>query len=172
MKSAIMKMNILMMAVLCCMAVSCSKIADLINMNKGDHAAVVDGKSYNLANGYWESSDNEVHLYFTNMDMTNMTSMPERVEMLTLNIDGKATSIQEGDHTGDMEFWSMSPATESYDAMAYGNVNVTISLDDSGYTVTIPEITVDSYEGGFDSAVRKVPFTFKYIGQLEYYSFE
>lgn len=151
--------------------VSCSKIGN--QGNNGDKAAIVDGTSYNLTKGYWGYEYDEASLYFTNMDLFNMTTIPERVEMLTVNIDGKATNIQAGTHKGYMEFWSMNPSTEQYYTATYGNVTVIIAQDGSNYTVTIPEIIVESYEGDIydKDNVKKVPFSFRYTGPLERYAF-
>lgn len=162
----------LIMVVTCSMMVSCSNEDGDETGGGGDKAIVVNGKVSKLNHGYWEADEGEVHMYFSNVDMLNMSSLPKKVEMLTMNIEGRATSIQTGTHRADIEYWSVNPETNTYNASADGNVDVTITKNGSEYTITIPETTVRYYEGEDEYNYKTVPFTFSYTGRLVYAQFE
>lgn len=173
MKQMLRSLTMLIMVVTCSMMVSCSNEDGDETGGGGDKAIVVNGKVSKLNHGYWEADEGEVHMYFSNVDMLNMSSLPKKVEMLTMNIEGKATSIQTGTHRAYIEFWSMNPVEETYNGSAYGNVNVVITKNGSEYTVTIPETTVRYVEGdGDEDNSKPVPFTFKYTGRMLYYYFD
>lgn len=173
MKHVLRNLAMFMMVVACGIITSCSNedgdAADAAGGagGAGDKSAVVNGKVSKLNYGFWETHDGEVSLYFSNVDMLNMSSLPKKVEMLTMNIEGRATSIQTGTHRADIEYWSVNPETNTYNASADGNnVDVTIAKNGSEYTITIPETTVRYYEGEDKHNYKTVPFTFSYTGRL------
>ena len=172
MKHVLRNLAMFMMVVACGIITSCSN-EDGDAGGAGDKSAVVNGKVSKLNYGFWETHDGEVSLYFSNVDILNMSSLPKKVEMLTMNIEGRATSIQTGTHRAYIEYDSLNPASETYfNFCAYGNVDVTIAKNGSEYTITIPETTVRYYEGEDEYNYKTVPFTFSYTGRLVYAHFD
>lgn len=171
MKHVLRNLAMFMMVVACGIITSCSN-EDGDAGGAGDKSAVVNGKVSKLNYGFWETHDGEVYLHFSNVDILNMSSLPKKVEMLTMNIEGRATSIQTGTHRADIEYWSVNPETNTYNASADGNVDVTIAKNGSEYTITIPEATVRYYEGEDEYNYKTVPFTFSYTGRLVYAHFD
>ena len=178
MKHVLRNLAMFMMVVACGIITSCSNEDDDAGGaggagGAGDKSAVVNGKVSKLNYGFWETHDGEVSLYFSNVDILNTSSLPKKVEMLTMNIEGRATSIQTGTHRAYIEYNSLNPASETYfNFCAYGNVDVTIAKNGSEYTITIPETTVRYYEGEDRDNYKTVPFTFSYTGRLVLAQFE
>ena len=174
-KSIFSWMTIVLMAFVCAGFTACGSDDDDNDgcSGGGSKSAKVNGQSYNLAYGFWDTRGNYTCFEFSNVDLRNPSSWPEKIDMLYFNVDG-ITSPQPGTYNGvGIEIYSFNSKKEGvYYPGASGIVNLTIAKSGNNYTFTIPETTINYYSNGNVDESTRVPFSFSWTGSLTYYDFD
>ena len=171
-KNILSWMTIMLMAFVCVGFAACGDDDDN-GGGSGAGSMKFNGKSYNLAYGFWQpesssSGSKYTSFEFANFDLTtkNPSAIPARADMMYFNISG-ISSPEPGTYDTSIEIYSFSTREEGVNYPGGGGkVKVTIAKSGDKYTFTIPETTVYYYENGSKASPTTAPFSFSWTGKL------